>query len=357
MSLGVGDLVELFEEFKEAESLELVDDVEERNSRKNWVREKFSEESIMDFGEGDIREIVRKLWAFQMWTNKDYIVDKIMEKDIEDIRTSFLNAFHKHGDLQEKYTALTNIPMMGTGVVSELLTYYHPNQAAIWNRKARNGLQMLNYSDKLSFPLTKTTLTDKEYKEFLKVMKDLKDTLKEKNQDINDFLELDYFLYYITEETNLQKEIDKKEKEGKKIKDFDHNEIRDTLQEIGDGLGFDVDIEYHAAPGARIDVKWSTKIANLGRIAYAFEVHKSGSRDSAILNLQKAKNADPTLQKLILVSNQQELEKLKKEIEAVGGELNKFTSYMKVQEVIQASENLHNLKQILQKSGLMEEIA
>ncbi len=349
-------LTELFEEFKEAESSELAEGLEDRKSRKRWVREKFSEENIEDLGEGDIREVVRKIWAFQMWTNKDYLVDKIMEKGIEELQESFLKAFHGHDDLERAYETLTDIPMMGTGVVSEILTYYYPSKSAIWNRKAKDGLKLLNYSDRLSFSLSKITLPYDEFEEFIEVMGEIKDLLEENDQEVDDFLELDYFLYYVTEETSLEKEVEGTEEDREEIEDFDHDQIRDTLQEIGDGLGFDVDSEYHAAPGARIDVRWSTKVANLGRIAYAFEVQKSGSRDSAILNLQKAKNADPSLQKLVLVSNDEELEKLKDEIDAVGGELSKFVSYMKVEKVLEVSENLHNLKEILQDVGLMEEV-
>jgi len=356
MPIAEEKLTELFEEFKEAESSELAEGLEDRNSRKRWVRKKFSEDNIDDLGEGDIREIVRKIWAFQMWTNKDYLVDKIMEKGIEELRKLFQNAFHDHEDLERAYNTLTEIPMMGTGVVSEILTYYYPSKSAIWNRKAKEGLELLNYSDQLSFSLNKITLSYDEFDEFIDVMNQIKDILEGNDQEVDDFLELDYFLYYVTEETSLEKEFEEEEEKREKIIDFDHDQIRDTLQEIGDGLGFDVDSEYHAAPGARIDVRWSTKVANLGRIAYAFEVHKRGSRDSAILNLQKAKNADPSLQKLVLVSNEKELDRLKEEIEAVGGELSKFVSYMKVEKVLEVSENLLNLKEILQNVGLMEEV-
>jgi len=356
MPISDEELTELFEEFKEAESSELAEGIEDRNSRKIWIREKFSEEKIEDLGEGDIREIVRRMWAFQMWTNKDYIVEQIMEKSIDELRELLLNAFHEYEDLERTYNALNEIPRMGTGVVSELLTYYYPNRSAIWNRKAREGLELLNYSNELSFSTNKVTLSYDEFEEFIDVMSEIKDLLEENDQEVDDFLELDYFLYYVTEETSLEKEVEGTEEEREEIEDFDHDQIRDTLQEVGDGLGFDVDSEYHAAPGARIDVRWSTKVANLGRIAYAFEVHKSGSRDSAILNLQKAKNADPSLQKLVLVSNEEELDTLKEEIEAVGGELSKFVSYMEVEKVIEVSENLLNLKEILQNVGLMEEV-
>jgi len=356
MSISDEKLTELFEEFKEAEASELAEDLEDRNSRKRWIREKFSKESINDLGEGDIREIVRRIWAFQMWTNKDYLVGKIMEKGIDELKDVFRTAFHGHEDLEKAYGTLLDIPMMGTGVVSEILTYYYPDQAAIWNRKAKDGLELLNYSDSLSFSLSKITLSYDEFSDFIDVMSDIQKVLEENDQEVDDFLELDYFLYYVTEETSLEKEVEWVEEEREEIEDFDHDEIRDTLQEVGDGLGFDVESEYHAAPGAQIDVRWSTKVANLGRIAYAFEVHRRGSRDSAILNLQKAKNADPSLQKLVLVSNKDELEKLKEEIEAVGGELSKFISYMKVEKVLEVSENLHNLKEILQNVGLMEEV-
>jgi len=83
--------------------------------------------------------------------------------------------------------------------------------------------------------------------------------------------------------------------------EFDHDEIRDFIRDIGISLGFEAETEKTIGHGARVDVIWRAKIANLGVVTYVFEVHKSGSIDSFVLNLQKAIR-NPTVQKVIAVS-------------------------------------------------------
>ncbi|MEM2981198.1 MAG: hypothetical protein QW385_07555 [Thermoproteota archaeon] len=59
--------------------------------------------------------------------------------------------------------------------------------------------------------------------------------------------------------------------------DFDHDEIVEKLVEIGNGLGFEASSEQQIARGARVDVLWQARIANLGVVSYVFEVQRGGS--------------------------------------------------------------------------------
>lgn len=341
------ELSRLFQEFKEAESSELSEDVKERQEKKEFIQQNLSEENLSDYAEGDLRELVRSLWAFQMWTNKDYIVDEMLKDGLDALRKHFKTALHESSSVKAAFSELVgNVRMMGPAAASEILSSVYPDRCAIWNRKAKQALDQLSYSDETSM-FTGQTLSSDEYGEFNDVLLNMKASLEDQGHQVDDLLELDYFLYYILEEAPPEEE---------EVEDFIHDEVRNLLRELGDGLGFDVDVEYQAAPGAQIDVRWSTKVANLGRIAYAFEVHRRGSRDSAILNLQKARNADPSIQKLILVSTKEEIEKFKDEVDALGGEFPRFISYMVVDKAFEASDHLTRLKEILQEVGLMEKI-
>ncbi|WP_254810782.1 hypothetical protein [Natronosalvus amylolyticus] len=171
--------------------------------------------------------------------------------------------------------------------------------------------------------------------------------------DIQDYVDVDYFLFYLSKLDIYEPGESPEHQEP--IEDFDHDEIQEKLLDIGNGLGFDVEDEYQAGPGARIDVRWSTRVANLGVISYAFEVHRRGSRDSAILNLQKAQNADPTLQKLVIVSTQDQLATFEDEIEAISTDFSQSVSYLEVSQVNKAVSRLADLKDILQDAGLMGE--
>lgn len=337
-------LSDFFQDFKEFESSE---DLEERREKKRFFQDKLSSENIENLTEGDVRELIREFWSFQMWTNKDYVVKEILKDGIDQLRKTLRMALYESTDKSEAYEILINdVRMIGPASASELLTCVFPERCGIWNEKARRGLEILSYSDKL--PLENKKIEGGEYETFNETLSEIEEELDKLGHDLEDFLELDYFLYYVVEKSL--------EAEEKKRKDFSHDEMIETLLEIGDGLGFDVDKEYQAGPGAQIDVRWSTKVANLGRIAYAFEVQRRGSRDSAILNLQKARNADPSLQKLVIVSTKDQLEKFKDEINALDERFRKFVSYMSVDKVFSASQKLVDLKEILQDAGLMEEI-
>jgi hypothetical protein len=346
MAISDEKLSKIYKEFKKSET---EDFLTERKTKIDFFQKKFSLSNISKLEEGDIRETVRRLWAFQMWTNKDYLANEILKDGLEFLRNNIKKALYESKNKGEAFDYLIeNIRMMGPASASEILNSIFPEECGIWNEKARDGLKILFYSDVL--PLDKKNIKGKEYEKFNNILSELRKNLRKMDQDVEDFMELDYFLYYLFEKGFIE------EKKEEKIKDFNHNEMIDTLLEIGDGLGFDVDKEYMAGPGARIDVRWSTKVANLGRIAYAFEVQRGGSPDSAILNLQKARNADPSLQKLVIVSTEEQLEKFRMEIGALDENFRKFVSYLTVDKVTEASENLKNLKEILQETGLMEEI-
>jgi hypothetical protein len=104
--------------------------------------------------------------------------------------------------------------------------------------------------------------------------------------------------------------------------------------------------------GCRIDVIWRSRIANLGTIAYAFEVHRRGSRDSAILNLQRVKR-DPSIQKVIVVSLKDELEKFQGEIASLQESFRTSVGYFEVQDLQRALDHLQSLKDILKTLGLL----
>jgi hypothetical protein len=96
--------------------------------------------------------------------------------------------------------------------------------------------------------------------------------------------------------------------------------------------------EKEIAKGARVDVIWRAKIANLGVVSYVFEVHRGGSIDSLILNLQRAKN-DPIVQKLVVVASKANLKKIQEEVSSLSEDFRKSLTYWEVKDV----ERVHNL--------------
>jgi hypothetical protein len=95
---------------------------------------------------------------------------------------------------------------------------------------------------------------------------------------------------------------------------------------------------------------WRAKIANLGVVTYVFEVHKKGSIDSLILNLQRALN-NPTVQKLIAVSDEMQLEKIKEEVKSLP---ENFRKALTLWEVSHAIETHRKLSEVIQRINRLE---
>lgn len=156
--------------------------------------------------------------------------------------------------------------------------------------------------------------------------------------------EVDYFLYLIS--------LYKGEKDEENI-DFDHDEIRDKIAEIGNFLGFETLVEHTVAKGAKVDVIWQAKIANLGLVRYVFEVHKKGSIDNLILNLQKALN-NPTVQKLITSTNTAQIESIREEINNLPENFRKSLTLWNVKDVIETYESLSKAMENINELALIK---
>lgn len=53
-------------------------DVDERSQIANYYR-RFTKDNILAMTDDDIYEYLSKLWAMQIWGNKHYVIDKVIE--------------------------------------------------------------------------------------------------------------------------------------------------------------------------------------------------------------------------------------------------------------------------------------
>ena len=170
--------------------------------------------------------------------------------------------------------------------------------------------------------------------------------------DLENLIALDYFIWQ-----EVQKDIDEPEQKevevpkNKKESNFVHNDIRDKIKEIGECLGFKATTEVTVANGARVDAVWEVSIGNMGRIIYVFEVQTSGSIDSLILNLMKAKN-NKAVQGIVAVSDAEQIEKIRKEVEALS-DVNKDIKYWDYTDVLEVHEALQKANESINKLGLV----
>ena len=105
--------------------------------------------------------------------------------------------------------------------------------------------------------------------------------------------------------------------------------------EIGQWLGFESKSEVKIADGAVVDAIWQAQIGNMGKVIYAFEVQTHGSIDSLILNLRGAMLNNFAVQAIVAVSDEKQIEKIKRESKGIQS----IESKLKNTGTIQAMEN------------------
>lgn len=333
-----------FNEF--TKTVDFQKEIEEREQRKRLVKEILEQSRLKNLSEIEFGELISNLWASNIWVNKDYIVQKIVaDNGIDKIRSQFNNLIYGTEAFERRFDNF-NVKGLGPSSLTEILCLFDPNKFGIWNAKATKALKHLKFDD---LPLDKYRISGEEYTKIntalLLIAKKLQD-LGLKNVDL---LAVDYFLYEIYRTI----EEGKKSEESIEKVEFEHDEIRDYVRDIGIQLGFETDTEKTISPGARVDVIWRAKIANLGLVTYVFEVHKGGSIDSLIINLQRALN-NPTVQKIIAVSDKNQLEKLKNEIKGLPENFRKTLTFWEVSDVIKTYEKLSEVIQSINKLELVK---
>lgn len=313
------------------------EDVNDRKQREEFFS-KITKEKFLLLNEFDFGEIIAKLWAMRLWTNKDYQIQRmISDKGFDHLKSELATLlFSDPANFEKNFNlASKNIKFLGPASLTELMCYFNPKSYGIWNEKARRSLTILGFDKVL--PLDKYKINGSEYEKFNNVLSLISQELIRQGFSDSDLLFVDYFLYdiFISSTITEQEPVEK----TTEIKNFDHDEIRDNISEIGYWLGFEVETEKTIGHGARVDALWQAKITNLGVVNYVFEVHRSGSIDSLILNLQKSKR-NPTVQKIIAVSDVEQLEKIKNEIKGLPEEFVRALSYWDIVDVKKTHKNM-----------------
>jgi len=332
-----------------AKSEEYARDLEERRKREEFFSKVLEKERLANLSEFELGEIISKLWATSIWTNKEYLLQRLIsDNGLEKIRRELINLLYGEEEFEKRFDRfMKNVKGLGPASVTELLCFFNPREYGIWNDKARKALKYLGFEKEL--PLNKYQISGKEYQRFNAVAKAIAEELKKAGFPDADLLLVDYFLYEVWRRRG---ELETPTPAPHEAKDFDHNEIRDHVRDIGMWLGFDAETEKLIAPGSRVDVVWRARIGNLGTIAYVFEIHKNGSIKSLILNLQKASRS-PVVQKVIAVSDREQLNKIKREVEGLPEDFLKKLVLWDVEEVERTYEQLSEVVNVIQKLGLI----
>ncbi len=302
-------------------------------------------EGLEQLDEALLREIVEKLWASQMWSSKEYPVQKILSNGLERVRCEFVRLFYDGVPASQRYDRfIKHVKGFGPASVTEMLCYRSPSSFGIWNETPRKALGLLGFGDDL--PLKKYQLSADEYDRFNGIVTVIAQELRDAELKEMDLLGTDRFLWAVSQSSDTGT--------SPLMEGWEHNEIRDKLEQIGSFLGFTTETEKFIAQGARVDVVWRADIGNLGVVTYVFEVQKGGSVDSLILNLQKA-TGNATVQKVVAVSDTEQLGQIQKETQGLPEKFVSGLAYWDAAEVLRVHEWLSQATESIRQLGLVKD--
>lgn len=339
--------LETFKEYSKEKRFE--EDTKERRDRKVFFQSIFKH----NIDEITFSELIKKLWASGLWGNKEYLVNKIIhDNGMDKLKQELSRLVSKEGSLGDRYEGyLKRIKGMGPSMVTELLCYLQPDEAGIWNDKARKALGWLETK---GVPFDTYKINGEEYNLFNNVQKRLADVLAKEGYGEVDLLFVDYFLWEVWNNFAKHEKYQESKIVLKTVTTSKHDEIRDKIAQIGSWLGFEVETEKMIAVGARIDIIWKARIANLGVVSYVFEVQDKGSIDSLIVNLQRAQK-NHVVQKLIIVSDNQQIAKIEKEVETMPENFRKALAFWDITDVENTSQSLEQVTSSISRLHLVED--
>ena len=332
------------------------DDLSERAELVRYYQS-FDKARILAMNSEDLFEYIAKLWAMLIWGNKHYVVDKLIEENgLEALKKELAELVWADKEIAFRWDSFRNeIKGMGPAMISEILCKTHPSDFMLWNKRAHIGL---DYLEVPNLPRHDYQLTGKVYQYLCDVCKEISKGLRDSGFADTSLLAVDYFIWDQLQVEDTLTGFGKKTNEKKKpiiVGEFEfiHDDIRDKLREIGMWLGFEAKIEQKVSEGSKVDTIWESRIGNMGRVIYIFEVQTKGSIDSLMLNLLKSLN-NQAVQGVVAVSDSQQLEKIKGHAFDVK-ELKDKLKYWDYEEILKVHEYLEYVNGSINKLGLVPE--
>jgi len=168
-------------------------ELEERRERviryQTWTRDK-----LLALDSDSLYEYIAPLWAMLIWGNKRYVTDKLIENNsLESVRTELAELIWGKDSTEVRWDRFrSNIKGVGPAMMSELLCFTHPEECAIWNRRAYIGL---NYLGVPKLPRHNYQMTGKRYVEISQLVGQMAKELRSSGVDDANLLTVDYFIW------------------------------------------------------------------------------------------------------------------------------------------------------------------
>lgn len=203
-----------------------------------FFRTMLSNDKIDSLTEDDFREVYKKLWASNIWGNKDWYIDnKLLQPNgLQKIKQELKKLLYGEDEINIRFDNFKkNIKGFGPSSMSEILHFVFPEKYCLWNDKPKTVLPYLGI-DFLPAKLFKYNLqTGSEYQQCINALKVVKDELTNYGFENPDFIDLDCFLWYIFANVDFGEEEPKvKEKKPKPSLVIEsHEDAEEILLKLG----------------------------------------------------------------------------------------------------------------------------
>jgi hypothetical protein len=164
----------------------------ERKERLTWYDERLSRDKLSKLSRDDFSALIKRLWAVNIWHNKDYKVQKLLDENgLDAIRSALLDLLYGKPPIEIRWdTFRATIKGLGPSSLSEILTFFDPQQYALVNLKPYEVLPRLGYFI--------TDVKDgKSYKKATDDLAKIKSQLEEGGIADVDFIVTDFFVAYL----------------------------------------------------------------------------------------------------------------------------------------------------------------
>jgi hypothetical protein len=176
-----------------------------------------STDNLPGITEHEFIELYKKLWASNMWGNKDWYVKNklILPNGLEKIKRELSNLLYNSEDFIFRYNSFKKyISGFGVSSLSEILHLLFPDKFCLWNDKPKTVLPFLKLNILPERFFKYQIGTGEEYYQCVQALSSIK--YEAARFGIKDFIDLDILLWYIYKdliprESKLAKPLEEKE--------------------------------------------------------------------------------------------------------------------------------------------------
>ncbi|MCM8808450.1 MAG: hypothetical protein NC926_11055 [Candidatus Omnitrophica bacterium] len=342
---------------------------EETYRRAKFIQKILSKEYLQKLNEDEFREMIKNLWASEIWGNKDYFVDKLIKDNgFNKIKIELMNLLYGNDTLDKRFDRFNkNIKGLGPSSITEILLLFSPDKYCSWNDKPKNTLPFLKIK-LLPERFFKYKINGSDYLKCCEVLDLIKKELKDSGFKNANFIDVNFFLAFIYYEIIKKGEPEIDITEEKSV-ELTHTDIQGILLELGNLLGYET---YVADPSKKYKDKKLGDIATLKQIPpftyeriienvrnidviwfeeefpkFCFEVeHTTGVRDGLLRLYQVRKITDA---KFFIIAPKEIIKKFETEIKKDPFIQIKdryiFRSYEELIEIFEKTKEFNNIKE------------